>query len=148
MAGSLAFVAIGIVMVGDTDASAFWAWFGLIFFGLCAIVFFIVSIRPFMLRLDRDGFTLNRGLRIYPHFVAWGDVEEIFVHAVRTGHTRTRMVGFNFRPGQANRTAWMKLNRTLGADGALPALWEEDPDHLVELMNAYLREHRDTRGGS
>ena len=47
------------------------------------------------------------------------------------------MIGFNFKPDTRERTRLMDINRSFGADSALPKLWPGDPERFAEELNAY-----------
>jgi hypothetical protein len=48
------------------------------------------------------------------------------------------MIGFNYRPGARARSVLRSFNRRgAGADGALPGLWREGAETVVEALNGY-----------
>jgi hypothetical protein len=132
LASSLIFVVGGLAMLREPD-SVGTGWLCLIFFGLGALVFLLLLIRPQRLLLDSQGFTLCGGLVRSPRLVRWRDIEPLFVYRLpRAG----KMVGFNYRPGVGPDTAMARIARRLGADGALPKGWPMSPDALADHLNA------------
>jgi hypothetical protein len=130
---SLAFVAGGVLIVRDPSSGA-GGWLCMTFFGLCAVVFAIQLIRPQVLTLDIDGFTLDGGLVWSPKTVLWRDVQGFFVYRLPRGG---KMIGYNWEPGAKKDTAARRLVRAFGADGALPKGWPGSPEQMVEDLNAY-----------
>ena len=131
--GSLAFVAIAAVLPsqrGDLDQ---WRLWGGAFFGICAVVFCWLLIRPQRLTLDPEGFRMSGGLVRSPKRIAWRSIEPFFVYRLPRGG---KMIGFNFQPEA-------KPNRTL--EGSLPKLWPGSPDQLVEELNAYRKQALEPR---
>jgi hypothetical protein len=133
--GSSAFVAIATLLPSQAGESNDWRWWCGAFFGLCAVVFCWLLIRPQRLTLDREGFTVRGGFVRSPKRIPWRSIDPFFVYRLPRGG---KMIGFNFRPGAEPRhTLLRKLNRRLGAEGSLPKLWPVPPDQLVEELNAY-----------
>src|SRR5258708_6585975 len=94
---SLVFVlgsAFMIYVSKDDDTVVLWCCMA--FFGLGALVFFWLLIRPQMLVLDGQGFLLGGGLVRSPKLVRWKDIEGFHVYSLpRAGE----MIGYNFAPG-------------------------------------------------
>jgi hypothetical protein len=133
--GSSAFVAIAALLPTRVGESNDWRWWGGSFFGLCAVVFCWLLIRPQRLALDPEGFTVRGGFVRSPKRIPWRSIDPFFVYRLPRGG---KMIAFNFRPGaKPHHTLLMKLNRRLGAEGSLPKLWPGSPDQLVEELNAY-----------
>jgi len=132
--GSLVFVLGGIFMVQDPSADAGWAWSSLAFFGLCALVFICLLVRPQFLLLDGEGFTVGGGLVWSPKKILWRDVQGFFVYKPSR---RVMMIGFNFEPGVRKHTPLDRFAATFGAEGALPSGWPGRPEKMVEKLNAY-----------
>ena len=134
LTASLAFAAGGLLMLNDPEESRTAAMLCLVFFGLGALVFLLMLIRPQRLALDGQGFTLSGGLVRSPKLVRWRDIEPFFVYRLpRAG----KMIGYNFRPGVKPDTAMRAIARRLGADAALPKGWPMSPDAMVEHLNAF-----------
>ena len=136
LAGSLTFVGLIVWMFneGVDDTRRTWFWFGLLFFGLCSIVFLGMIIRPMSLLLDGEGFTLSGGLIRSPKKVRWKDIGEFYVYRVPRSGT---MVGYNFRPGARPESVMLELNRKLGAEAALPSGWPMSAEQMVDELNAF-----------
>jgi hypothetical protein len=136
LAVGFGFVALSIFWLrhpsGEGDV---WkAWLGVIFFALCSAVLSWTLIRPMVLRLDADGFTLNGGLLRAPKRTLWRDTGEFFVYRLPRGG---KMIGFNHVAGRAPASPLSQFNRTFGADGALPKSWPFSPEHMVAKLNEY-----------
>ena len=141
--GSLAFVSIAALLPSQGGDSDQWRLWGGAFFGICAVVFCWLLIRPQRLTLDPEGFRVSGGLVRSPKRIAWRSIEPFFVYRLPRGG---KMIGFNFQPeGAPDRTLLMKLNGRLGAEGSLPKLWPGSPDQLVEELNAYRKQALETR---
>jgi hypothetical protein len=141
--GSLAFVSIAALLPSQRGDSDQWRLWGGAFFGICAVVFCWLLIRPQRLTFDPEGFTVSGGLVRSPKKIAWRSIEPFFVDRLPRGG---KMIGFNFRPeARPDRTLLMKLNGRLGAEGSLPKLWPGSPDQVVEELNAYRKQALETR---
>ncbi len=134
LVGSLAFVAIGLWELRHFDGRIGTPHFVLAFFGLCAVVFAAVLIRPERLVLDDEGFTRRGGIVWSPKKIYWRDVDRFFVYRAAWG---VKMVGFNYKPGARDVPSTAKLNRLFGAEGALSTFWARSPEKMVEELNAY-----------
>jgi hypothetical protein len=132
--GSLAFVAIAIFVPDSRSQSDLWRYGCGLFFGLCAVVFLWLLVRPQTLTLDAEGFTVAGGFVRSPRKTLWREIEGFFIYRLPRGGT---MVGFNFAPGIRPTTALMKLNRRLGVDGAVPRLFPGSAESLAEELNSY-----------
>lgn len=134
--GSAVFAAGAAAMLAHprTPRDTLIGWVGLIFFGLGVAVFAWTLIRPQVLRLDADGFTLDGGFVRAPRRVLWRDIDRFFV---RHGPRGVKLVGYNYRPGRAPPSRLAGVARQLGADGGLPKAWPLSPEALVDLLNDY-----------
>src|SRR6185437_2759355 len=136
---SLVFVAIAVFLPADGQSQD-WRLYCGGFFGLGAIVFIFLLVRPQRLTLDAEGFSLSGGLMLPSRVkkIAWRDVKEFFVWQSGRGN---KMIGLNFEPGASERTRFARLSRSaFGADGALPGLWLGGVENVVRELNNY-REH-------
>jgi hypothetical protein len=112
LAGALAFVAAYVLLPDPDDELPNWGgWF----FCLCAVVFFILLIRPRKLTLDRNGFSISGGLARNASKTPWADVTGFFPVTIRAG---VSMVGFNYIADAKGkpRETWIS-KRIAGADG-------------------------------
>jgi hypothetical protein len=134
LGGSLAFLAIDLLLLQHPDEDAWKLQLGLGFFGLCALVFVWLLIRPQRLLLDRQGFTVLGGFIRSPKKIPWRDVEAFFVYRLPKGG---KMIGYNYRPGARKDSALARVGRAFGADGALPKGWALSPENMVVELNAY-----------
>jgi hypothetical protein len=91
-------------------------------------------VRPQILKLDAEGFTLGGGLTRKPYRVFWRDIEPFFVFRLPRGGA---MAGFNYVAGRRPQTALSTMSHNLGADGALPKAWALSTEALVAKLNDY-----------
>ena len=150
MAGSAAFVAAGIWIIGKpgTPFDRFMGWSGLVFFGLCFLVA-VIQILPgaSFLRLEAEGFTVCSMWRTT--FYRWSDIESFGVAEFTIAApvpTRHRMVGFNFSPSYpraAKSPGLKRFNRSLtGYEAALPDNYGWKHDMLAARLNQWREEAR------
>ncbi|WP_406853021.1 hypothetical protein WEU32_04430 [Brevundimonas sp. BH3] len=133
LVSSLAFLSISVAMPSETAVESFNSWFAVAFSGLCSVVFAFLLIRPHRLLLAPSGFTVTGGFVRSPKQVLWHDVNPFFVFRLgRAG----KVIGYNFAPGSKDTTL-IRMNRFVGAEGALPQGWPGSPDRMVERINAY-----------
>jgi len=104
-------------------------------FGLGSLVLIGLLIRPQVLSLDPEGFTLAGGLMRKPQRTLWRDIDKFFVYAVPSGGGD--MVAYNYSPGKLPTTVAASLSHAMGADGGLPPGWSLPPAEMVERLNAY-----------
>lgn len=134
LAGCLVLAAGGLGAKPGADAWKLHLAVG--FFGLCAVVFVWLLIRPQRLLLDPQGFTLSGGMVRAPHKVLWAEVDRFFVYRLPRGG---KMVGYNFKPGVRKPSALRSITRGLGAEAALPKGWPQSPEQLAEELESYRR---------
>jgi hypothetical protein len=133
LTASLAFTAGGVMMLNDPEESRAAAMLCLIVFGLAAVVFLLLLIRPQRLALSTEGFVLSGGLVRSPKLVRWREIEPFFVYRLpRAG----KMIGYNYSPGVRPESIMGRIARRLGADAALPKGWPMSPEAMVEHLNA------------
>ncbi len=129
-----AFAVFGVMMIRDGGPDAISGWFALVFFGGGGLVLLVTMVRPQVLTLDAQGFTISGGVSGKPRKTAWADIEDFFVYKLPRGG---KMIGFNYVPS-ARKDGWMaKANQAFGADGALPKGWPGKPEDLAAELNAY-----------
>jgi len=135
LAGSLIFVAAALFLPRDPGRSQAALTAAGVFFGLGALVAAVLLVRPQRLRLDGEGFIVSGGFVRTPHKVPWRDIDPMFVYRLPRGG---KMIGYNFVPGARERNRLAIINRRwAGAEAALPKLWSESPEQMVEEINAY-----------
>lgn len=135
LAFSLMFVAIGPLMLRDAKETSdvIAAWFCMGFFGLGAVVFVLLLMRPMTLTLDPAGFVVEGGLRPGKK-VVWTDVSEFFLFKLPKGG---KMIGYNYAQGRAPQSVLLKASRFVGADAGLPGMWNISKADLVDRLNDY-----------
>jgi len=116
-------------------------WLVVGFFGLCALVFGWLQIRPQVLLLEPDGFTVMGGLVRNPRKVPWSDVDHFFVFRLPRGGS---IVGYNYKAGRKLDSRLGRISSAMGADAGLPKGWPMSPEKLVETMNHFCMEHSRT----
>jgi hypothetical protein len=138
--GSLGFVAVAIFNA-TRGGNLTVAVLGAGFFGLNAVIFGALLLRPQTLVIDRDGFELGGGLLRAPHRTAWRDVRGFRVW--RSGRWfGPKLVAYDYRAGwepapEAPRAAkLLKFNRDRGwPDAALPGMRTLSASALSEKLN-------------
>ncbi|MBB4006387.1 hypothetical protein [Allorhizobium taibaishanense] len=140
LAGSLAFVALSVGLLGHGSSVAF-CWLGIGVFGFCAFVFAILVLRPQRLLLDQSGFELVGGL-VPRRREYWVNVSGFFVfHLPRAG----KQIGYNYEPGFSKNSSWPAFNRTwralkkrsLGAEATIPNTWSLKAELVVQELNDF-----------
>jgi hypothetical protein len=134
LVGALALVAMGLYVVRVDEGSPFWGWSAVVFFGLGALVFAALLVRPRRLLLDGHGFSLKGGLSPRPLKVAWTALEGFVVFELPQGG---KMVGFNYEPEARPDTVVARMARSLGADGTVGKAWPGSVEAMVAELNAY-----------
>ena len=132
LVGALTFVVCYVFLPDPNDELPNWgSWF----FGLCALVFVVLLVRPRRLTLDRNGFSISGGLAWKTMAADWADVTEFFPVSVRVGAS---MVGFNYAADSKNKppATWV-AKRISGADGGLSGVWPCSTGELAEQLNEY-----------
>ncbi|MDG4881122.1 hypothetical protein [Mesorhizobium sp. WSM4884] len=127
---SLAFVYGGATMRDD----AFVGWGSVILFGSTALVFFWWLVRPPLLLLDSDGFTLQGGFVRTPQQVLWGDIDSFLVYRLPRG---SDAIGYNFRDDAKGASPLALTSKRLGTKVLLPGRWPLSTEQMVEALNAY-----------
>jgi len=134
LAISIVFVAVGVLMVGHPSGAKdlIYSWLSIVFFGLGVVVFGWLLVRPQVLQLDSEGFSLGGGLVRTPRKTRWRDVQAFFVFRLPRGG---KMIGFNYEPGR--RPSLASVSRRFGADGGLPKSWPKSPEAMADILNGY-----------
>jgi hypothetical protein len=121
-------------MVQDPKANSVVGWFGIAFFGLCALVSARLIVRPQVLLLDGEGFTLDGGLVRSARKIGWRDIEGFFVYRLPKGG---KTIGYNYEPAAGKDSLLIQINRAFGSDGALPKAWSGSPESMADELNDY-----------
>ena len=128
--GALVFVAIAIFLPAQGNDG--WRLFAGVFFGLAAVVFAALLIRPQRLTLDSRGLTVSGGLAPKAWSVAWADLDHFEPMA------GTDLVGFTYRVGAGGASSLGKLNRKISnVDGAIPGSWPMSAAEMAVLLEDY-----------
>jgi hypothetical protein len=95
----------------------------------------IYSLRPgaISLKIDKDGIEMKTLLK--PMKLAWSDVKCFYVAQMRTGLTRTKMIGIEFSESYENRRAARISSSLTGAEGGLPNHFNRSAEEICELLN-------------
>ena len=135
-AGSLAFVVIGLLLPSNASRSDL-SW-GCAFFGLGAMVFAWMVVRPPSLVLNDRGFICAGGFLRTPKQVLWKDIDLFFVYQL--GYSG-EMVGYRYLPGKGptsmGATILAHIGKKIGGHPSLPRGWPLSPKELVEKLNEY-----------
>ena len=111
-------------------------WGGIVFFGLCALVFAWTLARPQTLMLDGNGFAVGGGFIRSPHLILWKDVQGFYVYNL----PRSKTIGYKFEPGVREGSTLRGVARSLGLEGVLPNGWPMPVEKTVEFLNDYRRQ--------
>ncbi|MFT4251640.1 MAG: STM3941 family protein [Caulobacter sp.] len=135
LAGSLAFTAVGVWLIGDAKSDeSLMPWLCMLFFGFCALAFLLQLLRPQRLVLDADGFQVEGGVKPGKK-VAWGEVEAFFAWRLPKGGT---MAAWRLREEARPRTAPVgNFGRGPGVDGVLPRTLALGTKALLAEMEAW-----------
>jgi len=138
---SLAFVAVGVLMLRDPSAAddRIWAYLSVVFFGLVAIVSVIQFVpNSSYLRLTSEGLTVRSMWRERSY--RWADIERFGVAEVGLRGRRQKMVGLNFvatyprSAGIQTLSGWSQ--GLTGFEGALPDNYGRAHADLASYLNA------------
>jgi hypothetical protein len=134
LAIALAFVALGVWVVSHPSQikDLLFGWLDIILFGLGVAVFAWLLVRPQVLYLNSEGFSLRGGVVRAPQLTRWGDVQSFYAFRLPRGGM---MIGFNYAEGRRPKLA--VLARLAGAEGALPKGWPKSPDAMAAILNDY-----------
>jgi hypothetical protein len=136
LAVSLVFFVIGLVWLRHPDGleELVMAWLCVVLFGFGVLVMTLLMVRPMVLRLDADGYTLSGGLMRAPRQTLWRNIEPFYIYQLPRGG---RMIGYNYVAGYKPDNLVKKFNRAFGAEAALPRGWPSSPEKMVTLLNDY-----------
>ncbi|WP_443136892.1 STM3941 family protein [Mesorhizobium sp. ORS 3428] len=134
--GCAAFVCVGILMVRNPPAhpeslagfkQIAGGWLGIIFFGLCSLIYVRLLTHPHVLILDGNGFVLSGGLIRSPRKIAWREVQGFHVRRQR----RTKSIGYSLVSGGATGSSLRRAERRL------PGGWSLSIENMVDVLNIY-----------
>jgi hypothetical protein len=130
--GSAAFVAIGVVMVANGNELG---WWGVIFFGLCLLVsLYMLTPNAVRLQIDKNGVEMKTFFK--PMKLEWGDVNRFYVDYIRTGLSKTKVIGIEFSESYRKLRAGRQFSSALtGMEGALPDHFNRPAEEVCELLN-------------
>lgn len=123
---------LGVVVF---NLESFWAWAGVLIFGVGLAIFVIQLVRPDTLTLARDGFSyrsLGRSMRY-----AWADVAEFGVLVLRVQGGTTRQVGIRMKTPGGTLARRMVSGLSGRFDGALPDNYGLPVEELVALLEEW-----------
>jgi hypothetical protein len=134
LAGSCAFVAIGILMAREKPLIG---WASVMFFGL-GIPLSILMLLPnkVYLRLDPRGFEI--GSPFSKKLTRWKDVERFYIGAVRGA----RLIAIVYRPGYSQQQALRKVSsKVAGMEGAIPNSYAASREEVLKALNEWHARH-------
>lgn len=127
---SIAFVAIGISMLED---EAVMGWAGIIFFGLCTIVFTLQFFpNASYIKLTDEGFEVKNLFR--SNFTKWSHVKDFKKGEIHN----SKMIFYNYTEAHKKWKKGKKVSKFLiGREGAVNSIYSISTDDLLDLMIAY-----------
>lgn len=130
LTGSLAFTAIGFIVLKDNE---FISWVAILFFGLCSLVF-LIQLLPgsTQLFLTEDGFIITSLFR--SHFTDWKEVKSFKIGYLG----RDLTVMFDYVDSHKKHTIGKYISKEMsGSHGALPSTYGMKATELLKLMNEF-----------
>lgn len=130
--GSAAFVAVGALLVANGNAMGWWA---IIFFGLGVLVsLYMLTPDAIRLQIDKNGVEMKTLFK--PSKLEWGDVNRFYVDHIRTGYSKTKVIGIEFSESYSKLRAGRQFASALtGVEGALPDHFNRPAEEICELLN-------------
>ncbi len=136
LAVSLLLFGLGVWQM-TRDPTHYWKAIPLVLlFGCGVVVFTFQVLLPATLTLGSQTLTY-KGLFGRGFSVQWDDVESF--HIWQNPVARQRLPAWTYRPGCGKAGVMASVASGLGADGAVPGLWEISPEQLLERLNERLR---------
>lgn len=130
LVGSLALAYGGATMRDH----AFVGWVSVILFGSAALVFLWWIVRPPLLLLDSNGFTLEGGFVRTPKQVRWGDIDSFFVYSLPRG---SDAIGYNLRHDPKRTSPPASISKEPRIKVLLPGKWPLSTGQMVDALNTY-----------
>ena len=143
--GAAVFVFL-IYFTGNGDA---WTFLGIALFGVGFLVC-IYTLIPgtVQLKVHRSGIEMKSLFK--PMKLSWNDVEGFYIGYIRTGLSRTKMIGIKFSETYKKQQTGRKISASLtGMEGALPDHFNRPVEEICEVLNEYKRTYsgsHDQRG--
>ena len=119
-------------------------YLGIAFFGAG----FLVSLYTLMpgtvqLKVDRSGIEMKTWFK--PMKLSWSDVDEFYVGHIRSGLSRTKMIGIKYSESYERLKTGRKISEGLtGMEGALPNHFNRSAEEICEVLNRYKRQYGDS----
>jgi hypothetical protein len=110
-------------------------WFGTAFFSLSLVAISIRLLRPDVLTLTVDGFTLRDWKQTQR--IPWQNVKEFFVWSGYGAGMASWVLHDSAR--RANLMA--RVNRPFGLDGSIGINWPHPPERMAELLSEWKERH-------
>lgn len=132
MLGAAAFVLIGALSVAKGEAMGWWA---VGFFGICFLASLYMLIpNAGRLKIDKNGVEMKTPFK--PMKLAWGDVNRFYVAHMRTGYSKTSLIGIEFSESYRKKRAGRQISSALtGMEGALPNHFDRPAEEVCALLN-------------
>ena len=131
LVGSLAFVVMGIFLLGSGGGVI--GWMTILFFGLGVLVAIAQIAQPNRLLLSDENLVFQFALRKRTLKIDWLDIDKFFLY--NQGHYK--FAAFKYLPDRAPHNLITKVNQNLGVDGTLAAGWTIPAEELIDLLNQY-----------
>ena len=136
----LAFVsALFVCLIYFTAKGDMFRYLGIAFFGLGFLVFAYTLIPgTIQLRIDQSGIEMKALFK--PMKLSWSDVDEFYVGHVRTGLSRTKVIGIKYSESYQKMQTGREFSASLtGMEGALPNHFNRPAEEICEVLNRYKR---------
>lgn len=141
MLGSAVFVCL-LVFAGNGEA---WTYLGIAFFGLGFLVS-LYTILPGTVQLKADRSGVEMKTMFKPMKLAWSDVDEFYVGYIRSGLSRTKLIGIKYSKSYIAQKTGRKISESLtGMEGAIPNQFNRSAEEICEVLNSYKRQYSDAQ---
>ena len=130
--GSAAFVAIGIALVATGNKMG---WLCIIFFSLGILTsIFMLTPNATRLQIDKNGIEMKTFFK--PVKIEWSDVNGFYVDHIRTGYSKTKVIGIEYSESYKKLRAGRQISSALtGMEGALPNHFNRPAEEICEILN-------------
>ena len=81
-----------------------------------------------------------------PMKLSWSDVDEFYVGYIRSGLSRTKMIGIRYSKSYNPQKTGRKISESLtGMEGALPNHFNRSAEEICEVLNRYKHQYSETQ---
>ena len=131
--------ALFVCLIYFTGKGETWSFLLMAFFG----VGFLVSVYTLIpgtvqLKINSSGIEMKTFFK--PMKLSWNDVDEFYVAKMRTGLSRTKMIGIRYSESYKRQRTGRKIAESLtGLEGALPDHFNRSAEEVCEVLNRFKR---------